>query len=179
MNVDSAEYANIVLSFSRFYGQARRAGMRPLGGRERTLLRQWVARAMAGYWTHAGYLNWDSGLGFDRWHQAKKLGLAQQALIGIAQTPELQPSPACGRWAKWTLDRGLSWYASRPASLGGHPDPVLFGLSQVAQSVSSARLAAARMQANAARAAAAGLGRMAGEAPPPLYAYDRTRAVSP
>ena len=26
MNVDSAEYANIVLTFTRFYDQARRAG---------------------------------------------------------------------------------------------------------------------------------------------------------
>ena len=30
MNVDSAEYANIVLSFTRFYNQARRAGMAPM-----------------------------------------------------------------------------------------------------------------------------------------------------
>ena len=30
MNVDSAEYANIVLTFTRFYDQARRAGMPPL-----------------------------------------------------------------------------------------------------------------------------------------------------
>src|SRR6185436_17079739 len=45
-NVDSAEYANIVLSFSRFYGLARQAGMRPpvqLG-----LLREWVRRVLSG-----------------------------------------------------------------------------------------------------------------------------------
>ena len=30
LNLDSAEYANIVLSFLRFYNQARRAGMAPL-----------------------------------------------------------------------------------------------------------------------------------------------------
>jgi hypothetical protein len=172
MNVDSAEYANIVLSFTRFYGQARRGGMPAPARARRALLRQWVKRALAGYWTHSGYMNWDSGLGFERWHQAKKLGLAQQALIGIAQTPELQPSPTWGRWAKWTLDRGLAWYARQPARLGGLPDPVFFELSRVPQSVSSARLAAARVQANAARAVAAGLGRMRAAAPPPLYAYD-------
>jgi hypothetical protein len=172
MNVDSSEYANIVLSFTRFYGQARRAGMpRPVRAQQ-ALLRQWIKRTMAGYWTHSGYLNWDSGLGFQRWHQAKKLGLAQHALIGIAQSPELQPSPAWGRWAKWTLDRGLAWYARQPARVGGLPDPVFFQLSQVPQTVSSARLAAARVQANAARAVAAGLGRMRAAAPPPLYAYD-------
>ena len=170
LNVDSAEYANIVLSFTRFYGQARRGGMPAPASRP--LLRQWIRRALAGYWTHSGYPNWDSGLGFERWHQAKKLGLMQQALIGIAQSPELQPSPAWGRWAKWTLDRGLAWYARQPARMGGLPDPVFFELSQVPQNVSSARLAAARMQANAARAVAAGLGALPASAPPSLYAYD-------
>lgn len=98
--------------------------------------------------------------------------MAQHALIGIAQAPELQPSPAWGRWAKWTLDRGLAWYARQPAHLGGLPDPVFFRLSQVPQTVSSARLAAARVQANAARAVASGLGRMRAAEPPALYAYD-------
>ena len=106
-NVDSAEYANIVLSFLRFYDQARRAGMAPLPRAGRELLRHWIRRAVAGYWTHGGYLNWDTGLGFERWHLGKKYGLAQQALIGIAQTPRLQPGRAWGRWAKWTFDRGL------------------------------------------------------------------------
>ena len=172
MNIDSTEYANIVMSFSRFYGQARAAGMPPVRGARRSLLRQWVKRVIAGYWTHSGYLNWDSGLGFDRWHQAKKLGLSQQALIGIAQARELQPSPAYGRWAKWMLDRGLSWYERQPAHAGGLPEPVFFRLTQVPQRLGSAQLAAVRVQANAARAAAAGLGRMRAAQPPSLYAYD-------
>ena len=108
-NVDSAEYANIVLSVSRFYGPARRAGMRPPA--QLDLLRDWVRRVIAGYWTHSGYLNWDTGLGFHRWHQRKKVGLAQLALIGVAAHPELQPDAAWGSWAKWMLDRGLTGYA--------------------------------------------------------------------
>ena len=39
MNVDSAEYANIVASFPRFYAQARRAGMAPPSPAARRLLR--------------------------------------------------------------------------------------------------------------------------------------------
>ena len=171
-NVDSAEYANIVLSFLRFYNQGRHAGMAPLPRAGRGLVRRWIRRAVAGYWTHAGYLNWDSGLGFERWHQAKKLGLAQQALIGIAQTPRLQPGREWGRWAKWMLDRGLRFYERLPVREGGLPDPVLFQLFTVPQTVGSARLAAVRLEANAMRAVEAGLGRMAGEAPPPLYAFD-------
>jgi hypothetical protein len=172
MNVDSTEYANIVMSFSRFYGRARAGGMPPVRGAQRTLLRQWVKRVLTGYWTHSGYPSWDSGLGFDRWHQAKKLGLSQQALIGIAQSRELQPSPAYGRWAKWILDRGLAWYERQPVRAGRLPDPVFFRLSQVPQTLGSARLAAVRTQSNAARALAAGLGRLAAAEPPPLYAYD-------
>jgi hypothetical protein len=171
-NLDSAEYANIVLSFPRFYNQARHAGMAPLSRAGRGLIRRWERRAIAGYWTHAGYLNWDTGLGFERWHQAKKLGLAQQALIGIAQTRRLQPGSEWGSWAKWLLDRGLQFYERLPVGEGVLPDPVLFKLFTVPQSVGSARLAAARLQANAARAVEAGLGRMRSAAPRSLYAFD-------
>ena len=47
-NLDSAEYANIVLSFLRFYNQARRAGMAPLSGAGRGLVRRWERRVIAG-----------------------------------------------------------------------------------------------------------------------------------
>ena len=171
-NVESTEYANIVLSYARFYGQARAAGMPRPAPAELALLRQWTSRVLAGGWTHGGYLNWDSGLGFDRWHQAKKLGLTQQALLGVAQSPELQPSAAWGGWAKWMLDRSLAWYAAQRGGAGGFADAVFFGLSEVPQGVSSAALGAVRVQANAARAVEAGLGRMRGVAPPPMYAYD-------
>ena len=49
---------------------------------------------------------------------------------------------------------------------------MLFKLYTVPQSVGSSRLAAARLQANAARAVEAGLGHMPGAAPPALYAFD-------
>jgi hypothetical protein len=172
LNVDSAEYANIVLSFTRFYTAARRAGMKPLPNSHVRLLRQWGSRVLAGYWTHGGYMNWDTGFGFARWHQLKKLGLTQQALIGIAQAGALQPSRSHGRWAKWMLDRGLAWYEHLSPDGSGFADPVAFKVHVVAQSVGSAELAAARMQANAARALDAGLGRMAAAVPPALYSYD-------
>jgi hypothetical protein len=170
MNVDSAEYANIVLGFSRFYEQARSAGMpRP---RRLRLLREWVRRAVAGYWTHGGYANWDTGHGFERLHQMKKLGLMQQALIGIAATEELQPSRAWGAWTKWLLDRSLAWYDAEAAAAGRLPDPIAFGVNAVPLTDADAALAATRIAANAARAVAAGLGRARAVRPPALYAYD-------
>jgi hypothetical protein len=170
MNFDSPEYANIVLGFSRSYGQARAAGMpRPqrLG-----LLREWVRRVLSGYWTHAGYLNWDTGLGFSRWHQRKKVGLAQGALIGIASERELQPSPRWGAWAKWMLDRGLRDYAALTERLGRLPAGLAYGVDVIAQNRPMANLAAARQAANAMRALQAGLGAKLAGAPPALYSFD-------
>ena len=71
------------------------------------------------------------------------------------------------------LDRGFELY-DRWWQRGGErmPDPVAFGLYTVPQGVGSARLTASRIQANAARAIDAGLGRAASSTPPALYAYD-------
>ena len=172
-NVDSAEYANIVLSFLRFYDQARRAGMAPLSRAGRSLVRRWERRAIAGYWTHGGYLNWDSGLGFERWHQAKKLGLAQQALIGIAQAPQAAARERVGGVGEVDArPRAALLRAAAGRARAGCPTRCCSSSSRVPQSLGSARLAAARLQANAARAVEAGLGRMRAAAPPPLYAYD-------
>ncbi len=170
INFDSAEYANIVLGFSRFYGQARRAGMQPPA--RMALLRAWVRRAIAGYWTHAGYLNWDTGLGFHRWHQRKKVPLGQQALLGIAATRELQPGAQWGGWAKWLLDRGLQLYTDLADREGGVPAALAYGVDVLPQLPGNAVLAAARTSANAMRALAAGLGDVPARRPPALYSYD-------
>jgi hypothetical protein len=171
-NLDSPEYACIVASFTRFYEQAIRAGMARPSARARRLLRRWLMRVLAGYWTHGGYLNWDTGLGFVRWHQTKKFALGQLSLIGIASAPSLAPAPGADRWAKWLFDRALGFYARHASRAGGIAPALMFGVDEVPQGISDARLAAARVQANAARAVEAGLGRMAASAPPPLAAFD-------
>jgi hypothetical protein len=170
MNVDSAEYANITASFAREYAQARHAGMRPLPGRDARLLRAWLGRVLTGYWTHAGYMNWDTGFGFRRWHQAKKLAISQQALIGIATAPQLAPFPHAGEWAKWILDRGFEFYERQLGD--GAPPGLFFGVHKLPQPIESARLALVRMESNAARAVDAGLGSARAVEPPPLYAFD-------
>jgi hypothetical protein len=170
MNVDSAEYANITASFAREYAQARHAGMKPLPPRATRLLRGWLRRVLAGYWTHGGYLNWDTGFGFRRWHQTKKLGLSQQALIGIATAPQLAPFRDAPAWAKWILDRGFAFYERQLGA--GDPPGVFFGVHKVRQPQESARLALTRMESNAARAIAAGLGAARSAEPPPLYSFD-------
>ena len=171
MNVDSAEYANIVLSFTRFYDQARRAGMAAMPAGHKRVVSEWIERAIAGYWTHGGYMNWDSGLGFQRWHQSKKLGLTQQALIGIASAPSLS-DPQWQRYAKYMFDRSLEFYSRTSDRDGGIADALFFNVHAVPQGVASARLGAARVLANAARAIDAGLGRARSTEPPALYSFD-------
>ena len=171
MNVDSAEYANIVLSFTRFYDQARRAGMPAMPAGHKRVVSEWIERAIAGYWTHGGYMNWDSGLGFQRWHQSKKLGLTQQALIGIASAPSLS-DPQWQRYAKYMFDRSLEFYSRTSDRDGGIADALFFNVHAVPQGVASARLGAARVLANAARAIDAGLGRARSTEPPALYSFD-------
>jgi len=172
MNTDSAEYASITASFTREYAQARRAGMPPPSPAARRLLRQWLMRVLAGYWTHGGYVNWDTGFGFRRWHQSKKFGLSQQALVGMATAPGLEPSPNAPAWAKWMLDRGFDFYERQLARADDVPPGLFFGVNAVPQPAESARLALARMSSNAARAVAAGLGSAPSKEPPPLYAFD-------
>ncbi|HEY8492337.1 MAG TPA: hypothetical protein VIN04_00495, partial [Myxococcota bacterium] len=171
-NYDSAEYATIVCGALLFYEQAVAAGMTKLNREQVARLRAWVERVVCGYWTHAGYLNWDTGLGFTRWHQIKKPPLSQQSLLAVALSPRLQPSAAYGRWARHLFDRALESFDRLVAEHGGVPPQVMFGITRTPSADGDPHLAAARMQANAAQAAVLGLGRIAAEVPPPLYAFD-------
>ena len=81
------------------------------------------------------------------------------------QARELQPARACGRWAKWLLDRSLRSTTAQPAGAGGLPDAVFFGVSRCRRA--SAARAGRRARAGERRARlAAGLGRAAPPQPP-------------
>jgi hypothetical protein len=143
-----------------------------LDPRRTRILSAWLERVLCGYWTHAGYLNWDTGLGFARWHQGKKLGLAQAALLGLAASDELRPDARHGAWAKALLDAGFALWDRWLGAAGGLPPANAFQVPSEGDNVYSQRLASARVAANAAKAVLLGLGERPGEAPPPLYAHD-------
>lgn len=172
LNFDSPEYANLVASFARTWDWARAAGMADISPEDKTIFRRWLARVLTGYWTHAGYLNWDTGFGFRRLHQAKKLPLAQEGLLAIAAGGDLTPGPVYASWAKSMLDRGIALYERWLPDGEGLPPALLFDLSERPQPAAHAALAAARVEANAARAVQAGLGSRQSRVPPPLYAWD-------
>jgi hypothetical protein len=173
-NIDSAEYANITLHFLAFYDEARRAGMPPLPAADMRILRGWVQRALLGYWTHAGFLSWDTGLGYGRWMKTKTWAFAMQGLLAMAEARAFHRDSRYGRWAKTLFDRGVALYERlEEGPEPGIPAAGLFGVDHHRRDVPDGRLLAARMGANAMRAIGAGLGRMTADEPPAYYAFDR------
>jgi hypothetical protein len=175
LNLDSAEYANMTCHFLIWYEQALRAGMAPLAEEHVRLLRAWVEHIVCGYWTHAGYLNWDTGFSFKRWHVGRTFALARQGLFAIALAPRFHVRPEIGPWAKYMLDAGFDLYKrlSRDAPDGGGIAPaVLFDIKENPLGPSVRELFAARMLADAARAVVLGLGGLEAAEPPPLYSFD-------
>jgi hypothetical protein len=169
-NFDMPEYANIVLTSLRYYGAARKAGMAPLSRRAVLLMRAWITRVLAGSWTHAGYLNWDTGYGRGRWHSGQYWAFAQQGLLAIASAPRFWARRDYGRWTKALFDRGLDLYVRWAREAGGAIAP------QEPFDVRSEHrdhdLYASRIAANAARAIVLGFGSRRAQDPPPLYAFD-------
>jgi hypothetical protein len=128
INLDTPEYANIVVHALGHYDRALQLGMRPLPAPLLQRLRSWVTRLIAGSWTHAGYLNWDTGKGRRRWHSAQYWAFAQQGLLTIATSPRFWASRSQGRWAKALFDRGLQLYGRRAAANGGLAPKHMFGV---------------------------------------------------
>ena len=169
-NFDSPEYANIVVDAIGHHSLARRMGMRPLRASTMRLMRAWVQRLLAGSWTHAGYLNWDTGLGHRRWHSAQYWAFAQQGLLAIASAPAFLPDPRYGRWAKALFGRALELYRRLADEAGDAlAPPRMFGVRSDEEAWDAY---AARTMANAARAVGLGLGARPSQDPPPLYSYD-------
>jgi hypothetical protein len=169
-NFDTPEYANIVMTALQYYRGARRAGMRALPARSVALMRAWVTRLLAGSWTHAGYLNWDTGHGWHRWHSGQYWAFSQQGLLAIATAPRFWARPAYGRWAKALFDSGLLLHRRWTSAAGRI---VISNPFDVRSAHHDLDLYATRIAANAARAIALGLGARGAVDPPPLYAYDQ------
>ena len=133
---------------------------------------RWVTRLLTGSWTHAGYLNWDTG------HGTRALALRRST--GRSR------SRACWRsrrrrafWARPEQGAG-----PRPCSTAGCCSTRAGARRPAAGSRRSCRSTCspttatrtstrARIAANAMRALALGLGGAPSADPPPLYSFDR------
>jgi hypothetical protein len=169
-NVDTPEYANITIQALAFYDQALAAGMQPLPPAYVRPLRSWMLRLLAGSWTHAGYLNWDTSRGFKRWHSGQYWAFAQQGLETMAITPRFWREPEQGAWAKSMYDEGLVLYRRLADEDGDVFAPrLMFGIDTRMKASSFFRF---RILTGVVRAIAYGMGTEPGREPPPLWAYD-------
>jgi hypothetical protein len=173
-NLDAPEYASEVLDCVRHYSVALAAGMEPLPEWALDVFRAYAARTLYGDWTHAGYLNWDTGLGAQRRYIGKVFAFAQQGLMALATSPVAQSVPGMGTHARWIFERGLDlylrWLSEAPA--GQLPPPVQFGEDEHAEGPDDRLLFAARIASNAAQAIALDLAAVAPVQPPPTYSFD-------
>ena len=171
LNFDTPEYANIVSPALAHYDAARHArAWRPCRTRVCGPCARWITRLLAGSWTHAGYLNWDTGYGSAAGTRAQYWAFAQQGLLAIASAGASGRARSTGRWTKAIFDHGLELYERWGREGGGVLAPQhMFDVRSRHRDVD---LYAARIAANAARAIVLGLGSRRAEDPPPLYAFD-------
>ena len=170
-NFDTPEYAHIVATALLYHREALAAGMAPLPAADIARLRRWTTHLLLGNWTHAGYLNWDTGHGLRRLHSGQYWAWSMQGLLTIASAAEFAARPEHPRWAKAIFDRGLRLYARWADEDGGLIAPQLpFDMFSDHRDHD---LYASRMAANAMRAIRLGLGTAASEDPPAFYFYDR------
>ena len=171
-NIESAEYANIVLDVIYYYQQARSVGMTPISAGDARTLRAWVRRAMPAYWTHSGYVNWDTGLYLYRWHLSRYWAWCCQGLLAIASSQNFVTENE-RRWAKFIFDRSFALYerfSERWPDDRREPGSSLFGITTKFSEGPHFELA--RFQALAAEAVLRGLGDNPAEEPPPMWAFD-------
>ncbi len=171
--VGTSEYANIVFHALDDYAPALAAGMPPLDEQRMWVLRSWARRILTGDWTHAGYLNWDTGLAYRRWHLSRYWVFALGGLSTLAEAPVLEEREQ--RWARWMFDRALGYYERLQA---GRPQPAipstLYGMhsSEADPRVRPAvRGGADRWASSPTRRLPRAVDAPA-EQPPPLFAYD-------
>jgi hypothetical protein len=131
-----------------------------------------VERALPAYWTHSGYLNWDTGLYLYRWHLSRYWAWSAQGLLAIASSQNFVDDDQ-RRWAKFIFDRSLDLYerlCQRWPDDRREPGSSLYGVTTKFSQGPHFELA--RFQALAAEAVLRGLGEKAATEPPPLYAFD-------
>ena len=169
----TSEYGNIVFSGLDEYDAALAAGMRPLAAGQLRLLRAWAQRVLYGEWTHAGYLNWDTGLGSNRWHLQRYWPLALAGPLTLATSTQLA-GPTLRARAGWILDRAMTLYEQRTRAYPRSLLPSrLFGLQgHDGSQANDPELIASRFGLLAAEAADRGLGAAPKAEPPAFYALD-------
>lgn len=172
----TTEYNGIIVTVLRPYDDAIRHGMAPLPPRLVAIARRWQGRILYGEWMQAGYPNWDSGLGFARWHLRRYWAWAAGGLLTIAQGGgRIGVTPLARSHAQQVFNNALDMYAKlHRVEAGPHERMMSFGIANPPgpQPDSDWMLVPARFAALAARAADGGFHDIQPATPPPSFGYD-------
>lgn len=169
----STEYGNIVYSGLAYYDQMVAQGMPRLSSREEGLLRSWSQRTMFGEWTHSGYTNWDTGLGYLRWHLMRYWAWSMSGLDSLGSQHLLTFNPNQKAWSAYMMDRSLALYTRWAVINGGLPGyqfdiPGSFSMTPDDDGL----LNATRFAITAAQAADQNWGAVTPQQPPGMFAHD-------
>jgi len=170
---NSTEYGNIVFSGLAYYDKMVAHGMPRLSSREEELLRLWSQRTLFGEWTHSGYTNWDTGLGYLRWHLMRYWAWSMSGLLSLGAQDILAFNPSQKAWASSILDNSLALYSRWAIHDGGLPGyqfdiPGTFSMTPDDDGL----LNATRFAIIAAQAADQGWGEVLPVQPPGMFAHD-------
>ena len=173
LNFDTPEYANIVvvrpaLPRARPAGGHAAAAGRATGG----CCAPGSRACSPASWTHAGYLNWDTGYGAGRWHSGQYWAFAQQGLLASPAAPGALGEPRLRRAGRRRCSTAAccSTTAGRARPARRSRRGWSFGVFSRAPRLQPLRDAHGRERRCAP--SRAGLGAMPAEDPPPLYAFD-------
>ncbi|MBJ7470710.1 MAG: hypothetical protein JHD16_05385, partial [Solirubrobacteraceae bacterium] len=125
--VETTEYGNLALSALGMYQAAIRAGMPPLPQAELATLQKWSRHTLLGSWTHAGYPNWDTGLGTKRRHLRQYWAWSLDGLMTASGPDALLGYPKQRAYARSIAQHGIALYLATAwtpqMSLVGGPLP--------------------------------------------------------
>ncbi len=108
--VETTEYGNLALGALGMYEAAIRAGMAPLPNREIETLKRWSRHMLLGSWTHAGYPNWDTGLGTKRRHLRQYWAWSLDGLMTASGPDALLGYPKQRAYARSIASHGIALY---------------------------------------------------------------------
>ncbi|MDO9353389.1 MAG: hypothetical protein Q7T55_06825 [Solirubrobacteraceae bacterium] len=108
--IETIEYGNLALSSLGMYQAAIRAGMPPLPAQDVATLQAWSRHMLLGSWTHAGYPNWDTGLGTKRRHLRQYWAWSLDSLMTASGRDALLGYPKQRAYARSIAQHGIALY---------------------------------------------------------------------
>lgn len=152
----STEYASVIFAGFDIYKEMLGQGMPRLSPAYEEKMRRWSDRLTRGEWTHSGWPNWDTGLGYERWQLINYFAWCVDGLVALSATPHLSSGESRQRAAYLiyqALDR-FKWLEEQ-----GFPGSTRYGVKSDFTRSNDFFISKARLGASAAMLALRGIER--------------------